>query len=152
MSLEPCKHAYCVGGVSILCHLCRTCRVTHARSSPVPQVACPRLSIDWGEGFALPTLTPYEAMVALGAAPEWWDRGDDAQVGALAAHADRNATDGAKALPTCSATGFPRALQGVDPYPMDYYAKDGGEWSSSYLKDRGGPRQPRQPTQAVGGV
>lgn len=24
------------------------------------QIACPRLSIDWGEGFALPTLTPYE--------------------------------------------------------------------------------------------
>ena len=24
------------------------------------QVACPRLSIDWGEGFEKPTLTPYE--------------------------------------------------------------------------------------------
>lgn len=24
------------------------------------QIACPRLSIDWGEGFALPTLNPYE--------------------------------------------------------------------------------------------
>lgn len=24
------------------------------------QVACPRLSIDWGEGFSQPTLTPYE--------------------------------------------------------------------------------------------
>lgn len=30
------------------------------------QVACPRLSIDWGEGFALPTLTPFEALIALG--------------------------------------------------------------------------------------
>ena len=30
------------------------------------QIACPRLSIDWGEGFAKPTLTPYEALVALG--------------------------------------------------------------------------------------
>ena len=30
------------------------------------QIACPRLSIDWGEGFSRPTLTPYEAMVALG--------------------------------------------------------------------------------------
>jgi 2-(3-amino-3-carboxypropyl)histidine synthase len=29
------------------------------------QVACPRLSIDWGEGFAQPLLTPYEASVAL---------------------------------------------------------------------------------------
>ena len=30
------------------------------------QVACPRLSIDWGEGFQKPTLTPYEALIALG--------------------------------------------------------------------------------------
>jgi hypothetical protein len=30
------------------------------------QIACPRLSIDWGEGFQKPTLTPYEALVALG--------------------------------------------------------------------------------------
>jgi diphthamide synthase subunit DPH2 len=27
------------------------------------QVACPRLSIDWGEFFETPLLTPYEAMV-----------------------------------------------------------------------------------------
>jgi 2-(3-amino-3-carboxypropyl)histidine synthase len=32
------------------------------------QVACPRLSIDWGAGFGgAPLLTPYEAEVALGA-------------------------------------------------------------------------------------
>ena len=30
------------------------------------QVACPRLSIDWGEAFTMPTLTPYEALIALG--------------------------------------------------------------------------------------
>lgn len=24
------------------------------------QIACPRLSIDWGEGFSKPTLNPYE--------------------------------------------------------------------------------------------
>ena len=30
------------------------------------QIACPRLSIDWGEGFDKPTLTPYEAFIALG--------------------------------------------------------------------------------------
>lgn len=29
------------------------------------QVACPRLSIDWGESFTSPLLTPYEACVAL---------------------------------------------------------------------------------------
>jgi 2-(3-amino-3-carboxypropyl)histidine synthase len=27
------------------------------------QIACPRLSIDWGEGFHKPVLTPYEAEV-----------------------------------------------------------------------------------------
>ncbi len=68
-----------------------------------PQIACPRLSIDWGEGFSRPTLTPYEALVALGIVPAWWER-DDAASGAVA------------------------------PYPMDYYAKDGGVWNSSYHK------------------
>ena len=40
------------------------------------QIACPRLSIDWGEGFEdVPLLNPYEAMVALGAAAPWWEDG-----------------------------------------------------------------------------
>jgi len=30
------------------------------------QIACPRLSIDWGTAFTRPILTPYEAMVAFG--------------------------------------------------------------------------------------
>jgi diphthamide synthase subunit DPH2 len=30
------------------------------------QIACPRLSIDWGEAFAAPLLSPYEASVAFG--------------------------------------------------------------------------------------
>jgi 2-(3-amino-3-carboxypropyl)histidine synthase len=30
------------------------------------QVACPRLSLDWGEAFSKPLLTPYEAHVAFG--------------------------------------------------------------------------------------
>ena len=29
------------------------------------QIACPRLSIDWGEGFHKPTLTPYEVTSCL---------------------------------------------------------------------------------------
>ncbi|KAK4534417.1 hypothetical protein CDCA_CDCA01G0442 [Cyanidium caldarium] len=56
------------------------------------QVACPRLSIDWGEELGpdgAPVLTPYEALVALGKTPWRYDR-----------------------------------------YPMDYYAKNGGEWSN----------------------
>ncbi|KAJ1461842.1 putative diphthamide synthesis protein-domain-containing protein [Pelagophyceae sp. CCMP2097] len=35
------------------------------------QIACPRLSIDWGHAFSKPLLSPYEAFVALGAEPEW---------------------------------------------------------------------------------
>jgi len=36
------------------------------------QVACPRLSIDWGTSFSKPLLSPYEAYVAFGEA-EWKD-------------------------------------------------------------------------------
>ncbi|KAK9804679.1 hypothetical protein WJX73_009622 [Symbiochloris irregularis] len=77
------------------------------------QVACPRLSIDWGEGFGKPTLTPYEAFVALGEAPEFWkdEDGQDRQ-------ADQSASSDVR--------------EDFVPYPMDYYAKDGGVWSSSY--------------------
>lgn len=35
------------------------------------QVACPRLSIDWGYAFPRPLLTPYEALVTLGIREEW---------------------------------------------------------------------------------
>ncbi|KZZ93927.1 diphthamide biosynthesis protein 1 [Ascosphaera apis ARSEF 7405] len=35
------------------------------------QIACPRLSIDWGYAFPRPTLNPYEALVALGLRPDW---------------------------------------------------------------------------------
>ena len=67
------------------------------------QIACPRLSIDWGDEFVAPTLNPYEAFVALGDVPGWWD-------------------DGAK------------------DYPMDYYSGDGGDYNSSYHKNKGGAR------------
>ena len=35
------------------------------------QIACPRLSIDWGYAFPKPLLTPYEALVALGVRNDW---------------------------------------------------------------------------------
>lgn len=35
------------------------------------QIACPRLSIDWGYAFPRPLLTPYEALVTLGARQDW---------------------------------------------------------------------------------
>ena len=74
-----------------------------------PQVACPRLSIDWGEGFQVPTLTPFEAWVALGKVPGFWER---------------EGCDGGA----------------TDPYPMDYYDRDGGEWNSTYHRKPAGGR------------
>lgn len=40
------------------------------------QIACPRLSIDWGDEFEKPTLNPYEAFVALREIQGWYE--DDA--------------------------------------------------------------------------
>jgi 2-(3-amino-3-carboxypropyl)histidine synthase len=39
------------------------------------QVACPRLSIDWGYAFPRPLLTPYEALVVLGGRQGWEEKG-----------------------------------------------------------------------------
>ncbi len=35
------------------------------------QIACPRLSIDWGYAFPRPLLTPYEALIVLGQRRDW---------------------------------------------------------------------------------
>ncbi|CAL3972047.1 unnamed protein product [Diplocarpon coronariae] len=35
------------------------------------QVACPRLSIDWGYAFPRPLLTPYESLIVLGEKEDW---------------------------------------------------------------------------------
>ena len=61
------------------------------------QVACPRLSIDWGYAFPRPLLTPYEALVVLGQRTGWEGEG----------------VKGGKG----------RVREGV--YPMDYYGKEG---------------------------
>ncbi|ERF75772.1 Diphthamide biosynthesis protein 1 [Endocarpon pusillum Z07020] len=39
------------------------------------QIACPRLSIDWGYAFPRPLLTPYEALVVLGGRSGWEEKG-----------------------------------------------------------------------------
>ncbi|KAK9476981.1 putative diphthamide synthesis protein-domain-containing protein [Lipomyces japonicus] len=43
------------------------------------QVACPRLSIDWGYAFAKPLLTPYEACIAFGGLQIWHELDDVVQ-------------------------------------------------------------------------
>jgi 2-(3-amino-3-carboxypropyl)histidine synthase len=63
------------------------------------QIACPRLSIDWGYAFARPLLSPYEALVALGVKEAPW----------LDEEESRNGEGEAR-----------RNL-----YPMDFYAKEG---------------------------
>jgi 2-(3-amino-3-carboxypropyl)histidine synthase len=99
------------------------------------QVACPRLSIDWGEGFATPVLTPYEAMVALGLVPGWWAAAAEQQQAqqAQAQQAQQLGVGGA-ARPACGCANTSCAGGCAGAYPMDYYAKDGGEWNSSYHK------------------
>ncbi|KAL1623733.1 Diphthamide biosynthesis protein 1 [Diplodia seriata] len=59
------------------------------------QIACPRLSIDWGYAFPRPLLSPYEALVALGVREgKWMEKAGQEDVG-------------------------------EDVYPMDFYAKEG---------------------------
>lgn len=45
------------------------------------QTSCPRLSIDWGDAFPKPLLSPYEAAVALGKSAGWQDDGPSAEEG-----------------------------------------------------------------------
>lgn len=80
------------------------------------QIACPRLSIDWGDAFKKPLLTTFEAEIALGDLSGWWER------------KSRN-NDSLE----CANNEGCCAQNGVD-YPMDYYAQDGGEWNSCYSK------------------
>lgn len=76
--------------------LAKVKRIEEAGVQAWVQIACPRLSIDWGQGYGKrPLLNPYEAFVALGKT-EWREQ-----------------------------------------YPMDFYAKDGGEWTN-YYKDTSG--------------
>jgi 2-(3-amino-3-carboxypropyl)histidine synthase len=123
------------------------------------QVACPRLSIDWGEGFQRPTLTPYEALVALGRAPaDWWDDGEDEddeddeeEEGEAVAQGAAAAAMGRVSLQPSARREErrqqrearrqdqqQRRQQPLGDYPMDYYAADGGEWSSTYHRSRPG--------------
>ncbi|RDY14072.1 2-(3-amino-3-carboxypropyl)histidine synthase subunit 1, partial [Mucuna pruriens] len=90
------------------------------------QIACPRLSIDWGEAFVKPVLTPFEAEVALGVIPGWWEK--------------TGCEDGVGCNKSGSCCGDAKGRRdfGGD-YPMDYYAQDGGEWNSSYVKKSSRP-------------
>lgn len=113
------------------------------------QVACPRLSIDWGEAFTRPTLTPFEALVCLGVVAPWWE-----QPARQVAVADCGA--GSCGNGACSAAAEGKQSEEWDPaiapYPMDYYAKEGGAWNSSYHKVARPPAHSAVGTAAKAGV
>ncbi|KAL2928055.1 2-(3-amino-3-carboxypropyl)histidine synthase subunit 1, partial [Bienertia sinuspersici] len=90
------------------------------------QIACPRLSIDWGEAFKKPLLTPFEAEIALGLIPGWWGSDDDSN------------DDCGKSCGCDNGSNKGEVVNGGH-YPMDYYAQDGGEWNSCYTKGKNRP-------------
>lgn len=146
------------------------------------QIACPRLSIDWGEAFTKPLLTPYEAEVALGFVQPWWSRQEENR-GGCCTPTTENLRKG-QGVCECSEdssssvapqTGVAQLVDSVGlkeeeeqkdldlalklqktnlseaaigvvkdhlsdgddmlgAYPMDFYARDGGPWNSSYAK------------------
>ncbi len=79
------------------------------------QIACPRLSIDWGAAFKeAPLLTTYEAAVALGGEAE----------------AER-------AWPTQDGDGEGEGQDGAWHYPMDFYAHESlGPWTPNHRERR----------------
>lgn len=96
------------------------------------QIACPRLSIDWGDAFGKPLLTTFEAEIALGDLPGWWERKSKLGV-------DLSCKEGSECSRNescCAHSNGDRKEKGevVVDYPMDYYAQDGGEWNSCYSK------------------
>ncbi|GMH11284.1 hypothetical protein Nepgr_013125 [Nepenthes gracilis] len=92
------------------------------------QIACPRLSIDWGEAFEKPLLNPFEAEIALGFIPGWWEREN---------------SFGCRTGECCSRdNGVEKdAVDNAADYPMDYYAQDGGVWNSCYSKRQSLPQE-----------
>jgi 2-(3-amino-3-carboxypropyl)histidine synthase len=68
------------------------------------QIACPRLSIDWGYAFARPLLSPYEALVALGVREAPWLDEEEA---------------------VARGSGVETEKERANLYPMDFYAREG---------------------------
>ncbi|KAK9124435.1 hypothetical protein Sjap_014037 [Stephania japonica] len=109
------------------------------------QIACPRLSIDWGEAFKQPLLTPFEAEIALCLIPGWWEKAAagrtqlHGKIGAVTAAVKSNCKNGLsceKGENCCRYdNGGGNASNGgasATDYPMDYYAQNGGKWNCAY--------------------
>ncbi|KAI4983032.1 hypothetical protein ZWY2020_023524 [Hordeum vulgare] len=102
------------------------------------QIACPRLSIDWGEGFKRPVLTTFEFDVALGYVSGWWEKGSG-QNGGGPGGSGCCSGSGTCGNGDCGGDDF------GGEYPMDYYSQDGGDWNGCYMKKKPstGERKPR---------
>jgi 2-(3-amino-3-carboxypropyl)histidine synthase len=74
------------------------------------QIACPRLSIDWGHYFCVPVLSPYELFVAMGEVM------DTSLWKAVEEEEERQ----------------DEKVKDDDGYPMDFYSKSGGPWANYY--------------------
>ena len=81
------------------------------------QIACPRLSIDWGHYFCVPVLSPYELFVAMGEVVDsslWKAEEDEVR--------EENEMVG----------GIDGRVSQDNGYPMDFYSKSGGPWANYY--------------------
>ena len=82
------------------------------------QIACPRLSIDWGHYFCVPVLSPYELFVAMGEVVDsslWKAIGED------------EAREEEELV-----AGMGGQVRHENGYPMDFYSKSGGPWANYY--------------------
>ncbi len=80
------------------------------------QIACPRLSIDWGHYFCVPVLSSYELFVAMGEVVDsslWKAEEDEAR--------EENIVG-----------GIDGRVGQDNGYPMDFYSKSGGPWANYY--------------------
>ncbi|KAG1359706.1 2-(3-amino-3-carboxypropyl)histidine synthase subunit 1 [Cocos nucifera] len=110
------------------------------------QIACPRLSIDWGEGFTKPLLTTFELEIALGYVPGWWEKEmrtkpKNSSCGCMVKEEESCSISGGCEGGSC---GCKCNSYGAETdYAMDYYAQDGGEWNSSYVRKRNSASETR---------
>lgn len=94
------------------------------------QIACPRLSIDWGSAFHRPLLTPFEAAVAL-RETEWGVSEGEREGG-------RTEGDGSGEGDTACVR-----QSGSGVYPMDFYANEScGPWTVNNSAHRKTKRKP----------
>ena len=94
------------------------------------QVACPRLSIDWGSAFDKPLLTPFEAAVAL-RETEWVTEEGEGREGG-----GREGEEG-------GGGGKEKGEGTGGVYPMDYYANESlGPWTVNNIAHKKTKRKP----------